>query len=185
MLSKIYSSGVIGIEGYEVTVECSAWDRVPRFELVGLPDAAVKEAKGRVQSACENSGYVFPPLDIMINLAPADVKKEGTAHDLAILVAILQSDGVISRDIDFSDIVICQLIFFKIAADQSKHLNKKYFDHSISSLYWDGDPSPTFSACIIAQDAAGVTPRPTLSVRKPSHASPRRLLPGEAVTAGG
>ena len=103
MLSKIYSSGVMGIEGYEVTVECSAWDRVPKFELVGLPDAAVKEAKGRVQSACENSGYVFPPLDIMINLAPADVKKEGTAHDLAILIAILQSDGIISRDIDFSD----------------------------------------------------------------------------------
>ena len=103
MLSKIYSSGVMGIEGYEVTVECSAWDRVPKFELVGLPDAAVKEAKGRVQSACENSGYVFPPLDIMINLAPADVKKEGTVFDLAILTAILQSDGIISRELDFSD----------------------------------------------------------------------------------
>ena len=75
MLSKIYSSGVLGIEGFEVTVECSAWDRLPRFELVGLPDAAVKEAKNRVQSACENSGYVFPALDLMINLAPADIKK--------------------------------------------------------------------------------------------------------------
>ena len=103
MLSKIYSSGVVGIDGYEVTVECSAWDRLPRFELVGLPDAAVKEAKGRVQSACENSGYKFPPLDIMINLAPADIKKEGTAFDLAILTAILQSDGVIPRGLDFSD----------------------------------------------------------------------------------
>lgn len=103
MLSKIYSSGVLGIEGYEVTVECSAWDRMPKFELVGLPDAAVKEAKGRVQSACENSGYVFPPLDIMINLAPADIKKEGTAYDLAILVAVLQSDGIVPREYDFSD----------------------------------------------------------------------------------
>ena len=103
MLSKIYSSGVLGIEGYEVTVECSAWDRLPKFELVGLPDAAVKEAKGRVQSACENSGYVFPPLDIMINLAPADIKKEGTAFDLAILLAVLQSDGIIPREFDFSD----------------------------------------------------------------------------------
>ncbi len=103
MLSKIYSSGVLGIEGYEVTVECSAWDRLPRFELVGLPDAAVKEAKGRVQSACENSGYVFPPLDIMINLAPADTKKEGTAFDLAILIAVLQSDGIVPREYDFSD----------------------------------------------------------------------------------
>ena len=103
MLSKIYSSGVLGIEGFEVTVECSAWDRLPRFELVGLPDAAVKEAKNRVQSACENSGYAFPPLDLMINLAPADIKKEGTVFDLAIMCAILQSDGIIPRDYDFSD----------------------------------------------------------------------------------
>ena len=85
MLSRIYSSGIFGIEGFEVAVECSAWDRIPRFDLVGLPDAAVKEAKGRVQSACENSGFKFPALDIMINLAPADVKKEGTVFDLAIL----------------------------------------------------------------------------------------------------
>ena len=103
MLSKIYSSGVMGIDGYEVIVECSAWNRVPRFELVGLPDAAVKEAKNRVQSACENSGFRFPSLDIMINLAPADVKKEGTAFDLAIMTAILQSDGVIPRNLDMSD----------------------------------------------------------------------------------
>lgn len=103
MLSKIYSSGVMGIEGFEVTVECSAWDRIPRFELVGLPDAAVKEAKNRVQSACENSGFMFPPLDIMINLAPADIKKEGTVFDLAIMCAILQSDGIIPREYDFSD----------------------------------------------------------------------------------
>ena len=103
MLSRIYSSGIFGIEGFEVAVECSAWDRIPRFDLVGLPDAAVKEAKNRVQSACENSGYKFPALDIMINLAPADVKKEGSAFDLAIIAAILQSDGIIPREYDFSD----------------------------------------------------------------------------------
>ena len=103
MVSKIYSSGVLGIEGFEVAVECSAWDRVPRFELVGLPDAAVKEAKGRVQSACENSGFTFPPMDIMINLAPADIKKEGSGFDLSIITAILQSHGTIPRTLDFSD----------------------------------------------------------------------------------
>ncbi len=103
MLSKIYSSGVFGIDGYEVTVECSSWNRVPRFDLVGLPDAAVKEAKNRVQSACENSGFKFPALDIMINLAPADRKKEGTAFDLAIITAILQSDGTIPHSEDLSD----------------------------------------------------------------------------------
>ena len=107
MLSKVYSAGVVGIDGFEVIVECSAWDRVPHFELVGLPDAAVKEAKGRVRSACENSGFVFPPLDIMINLAPADIKKEGSAFDLAILASILQADRVIPSDFDFS---ACTLI---------------------------------------------------------------------------
>lgn len=103
MLSKIYCAAVLGIEGYEVTVECSAWDRVPKFDLVGLPDAAVKEAKGRVRSACENSGFVFPPLEIMINLAPANIKKEGSAFDLAILVSMLQADGTIPRSLDLSD----------------------------------------------------------------------------------
>ena len=103
MLSKIYSAGVLGIEGYEVTVECSAWDRMPKFDLVGLPDAAVKEAKGRVRSACENSGFMFPPLEIMINLAPANVKKEGSAFDLAITIALLQCDGAIPRSLDLSD----------------------------------------------------------------------------------
>ena len=102
MLSKIYSCGVFGIDGFMVTVECSAWDRIPRFDLVGLPDTAVREAKNRVQSACENSGIRFPSMDIMINLAPADVKKEGSAFDLAILIAILRSDRVIPSDVDLS-----------------------------------------------------------------------------------
>ena len=103
MLSKIYSAGVMGIEGYEVTVECSAWDRVPHFELVGLPDAAVKEAKNRVRAACENSGITFPLLDLTINLAPANVKKEGSAYDLAIVIALLHCDGVLPYSFDFSD----------------------------------------------------------------------------------
>ena len=103
MFSKVYSAGVIGIEGFEVAVECSAWDRVPRFELSGLPDTAVKEAKNRVRSASENSGFLFPSLDIMINLAPADIKKEGSAYDLAIICAIMQCDRIIPSDYDFSD----------------------------------------------------------------------------------
>ena len=103
MLSRVFTSGVVGIDGFEVIVECSSWNRIPKFELVGLPDAAVKEAKNRVQSACENSGIKFPSLDIMVNLAPADLKKEGTAYDLAILCAVLQSDGIIPSAFDFSD----------------------------------------------------------------------------------
>ena len=106
MLSKTYTSGISGIDGFEVTVECSGWNRIPRFDLVGLADTAVKEAKNRVMSAMENSGIKVPALDIMINLAPADRKKEGTAFDLAILASILQCDGKIPRDIDFSDTCI-------------------------------------------------------------------------------
>ena len=103
MLSRVYTSGIMGIDGFTVTVECSAWKRIPKFDLVGLPDAAVKEAKNRVQSACENSGFSFPSLDIMVNLAPADVKKEGSAFDVAILLSVLQSSMTISQSIDFSD----------------------------------------------------------------------------------
>lgn len=93
MLSQFYSAGLSGIDGFLVTVECSAWKRIPAFELVGLPDAAVKEAKDRVRSACMNSGIPFPTLEILVNLAPANLRKEGSGFDLAILLSILQCDG--------------------------------------------------------------------------------------------
>ena len=103
MISKTLSAGVLGIEGFMVTVECSAWDRQPKFDLVGLPDAAVKEAKGRVRSACMNSGIYFPDMEIMINLAPANVKKEGSSYDLAITIALLQGAGKIPYSVDMTD----------------------------------------------------------------------------------
>ena len=101
MLSSVYSAGLAGIDGYIVTVESDAKGNWPRFELVGLPDAAVKEAKERVRAACENSGLRFPETSLTVNLAPADRKKEGSAFDAAILCAILSSAGVIN--VDFSD----------------------------------------------------------------------------------
>lgn len=103
MLSKIYSAGISGIDGFEVTVECSSWNRYPEFDLVGLPDAAVKEAKNRVKSACENSGFKFPNAEIMVNLAPADTKKEGSAYDIAILLSILACSSALPRDCELSD----------------------------------------------------------------------------------
>ena len=104
MVSRIHSAGLVGVDGYEVTVECSAWDRLPTFELVGLPDAAVKEAKERVRNACENVGIPFPSLEICVNLAPADRKKEGAGFDLAILCSILQCANKIPRNLDLSDV---------------------------------------------------------------------------------
>ena len=103
MLSSIYSAGIFGIDGYIVTVEADAQPRLPNFELVGLPDAAVKEAKERVRTACLNSGFRFPELSFMLNLAPADRKKEGSAYDVAILLGIMKCAGIVRSDIDVSD----------------------------------------------------------------------------------
>ncbi len=104
MVSTVYSAGLNGVDGYVVTVECSGFDRLSDFELVGLPDAAVKEAKERVRSACENSGIRFPHLDLMVNLAPAHLKKEGSGFDLAILCSVLQCAGVIPSAKDLSKV---------------------------------------------------------------------------------
>ncbi len=102
MLSLVYSAGLCGIDGFPVVVECNQKNNLQGFELVGLPDLAVKEAKERVRTACQNSGYPFPYSRITVNLAPADRKKEGSAFDVAILCSILHSAGVIRRNLDLS-----------------------------------------------------------------------------------
>lgn len=76
MISSVYCAGLYGINGFIVTVECSAVKMLPQFEIVGLPDAVVREAKERVRAAAENSGIRFPELSITVNLAPADRKKK-------------------------------------------------------------------------------------------------------------
>ena len=103
MLSTVYSAGLFGIDGFIVTVECNGYKAIPSLDMVGLPDLAVKEAKERVRTACFNSGFRFPEMAFMINLAPADRKKEGSAFDTAILVGILRCAGVIHHDVDVSD----------------------------------------------------------------------------------
>ena len=102
MYSKIYSAGITGIDGFIVTVECSARNKIPAFDLVGLPDMAVKEAKERVRNACANSGIQFPVAALTVNLAPADKKKEGSALDLPILLSILHAGAVIHPYTDLS-----------------------------------------------------------------------------------
>lgn len=103
MYSEIYSAGLVGIDGFIITVECSAQSKLPVFELVGLPDLAVKEAKERVRNACANSGIPFPVATLTVNLAPADKKKEGSALDLPILLSILHACAVISPERNMSD----------------------------------------------------------------------------------
>ena len=98
MISYAYSAGILGIDGYTVTVECHSSNRMPCFEIVGLPDNAIKEAKERVRAASLNSRLPFPDKEIVINLAPADVHKEGSSFDVAILMAILKSNKVIKAE---------------------------------------------------------------------------------------
>lgn len=103
MVSTIYSAGLSGIEGFEITVECAVRNRVPRFDMVGLGDTAVKEAKERVRAAMESCKIPFPNADVMINLAPADRKKEGSSLDLAILLSILQSAKQLPEEFSATD----------------------------------------------------------------------------------
>ena len=97
MISSIYSMGVNGILGSGVTVECYITNGLPSFEIVGLPDAAVKEARERVRAAAKTSGMRFPAGRITINLAPAGMKKAGTHYDLPILLSILSAYNLIRR----------------------------------------------------------------------------------------
>ena len=97
MISVAHSAGLLGIDGYLVTVECHMTSSLSCFEIVGLPDNAIKEAKERVRASLINSRIPFPQKEIIINLAPADKRKEGSAFDLAILVSILASAGTIKN----------------------------------------------------------------------------------------
>ncbi|RII26358.1 MAG: magnesium chelatase [Geobacter sp.] len=95
MLAKVLSSALLGIDAIPVDVEVDIAQGLPQFATVGLPDGAVKESKDRVKSALKNAGYDFPQRKITVNLAPADLKKEGTAFDLPIAIGILAATGVI------------------------------------------------------------------------------------------
>ncbi len=96
MVCTVLSLGLQGVQGYPVDVECSLSSGLPAFDVVGLPDAAVKEARERVRSAAKAGGFDFPVSRITVNLAPADRKKNGTVYDLPILVGILCAGGQLS-----------------------------------------------------------------------------------------
>ncbi|MCI8525872.1 MAG: YifB family Mg chelatase-like AAA ATPase [Oscillospiraceae bacterium] len=95
MFSSVRSLGLTGLEGYEVLVECYLSNGLPSFDVVGLPDAAVKEARDRVRAAVKNCGFSFPVSRITLNLAPAGTRKSGTMYDLPILLGILSAAGAL------------------------------------------------------------------------------------------
>jgi len=102
MLAKVKSAAVVGLEGYLVDVEVDIASGLPTMTIVGLPDKAVQEARERVRSAIRNSGYKFPTRRITVNLAPADLKKEGPAYDLSIAISILISSGQLYAELSHS-----------------------------------------------------------------------------------
>lgn len=97
MISHLKSMGIDGIEGYPVSVECFISNGLPNFDIVGLPDASVKESRERVRAAVKTAGLRFPPSRITVNLAPANTKKTGTIYDLPILLAILSAQGQLNQ----------------------------------------------------------------------------------------
>ena len=102
MLHHVRSLGLSGVSGYEVTAECDLSGGLPAFDIVGLPDAAVKEARERVRAAVKNCGFTFPVSRITVNLAPAAQRKAGTLYDLPILVGILAAGGQLRCDLSLS-----------------------------------------------------------------------------------
>jgi magnesium chelatase family protein len=98
VLAKVLSSAVLGVDAYRVEVEVDITSGLPSFSTVGLPEASVKESRERVKSAIANSGFLFPDDRITVNLAPADIKKDGTGFDLPIALGILAATGIVPQD---------------------------------------------------------------------------------------
>ncbi|HEX9020858.1 MAG TPA: YifB family Mg chelatase-like AAA ATPase [Nitrospirota bacterium] len=110
MLSKVISSAVLGIDAYAVEVEVDIASRgLPFFSTVGLPDAAVKESKERVRAALKNTGFDFPLKQVVVNLAPADIKKEGSAFDLPIAIGMLIAEGILTQEMVNGHLIVGEL----------------------------------------------------------------------------
>ncbi len=106
MIARVHSAAILGIDAYAVEVEVDISRGLRKFDIVGLPDAAVRESRERVQAAIKNSGFEFPAEQIVVNLAPADVKKAGPAFDLPIALGILIAGGQVSIDDELNTSVV-------------------------------------------------------------------------------
>ena len=103
MLSTVYTTALSGIDGFVVTVECCTTSGLPSLDMSGLPDAAVKESINRITASLENSGFYKPEKSLVVNLAPANRKKEGSSFDLAILVSIMKATQMLPPEVDLRD----------------------------------------------------------------------------------
>ncbi len=113
MLARVFSCTVLGIQGIPLEVEVDIHGGMPHFDIIGLPDPSVKEARERVRAAVRNSGFKFPYERVTVNLAPADLKKEGPAFDLAIAIALLAA----SRQIPYNDALRKSVLVGELSLD--------------------------------------------------------------------
>ena len=104
MLVKVYGSAIYGVSAQTITIEVNV-DQGVGYHLVGLPDNAIKESSYRISAALKNNGYKLPGKKITINMAPADLRKEGSAYDVSIAIGILAASGQIKAE-DISDYII-------------------------------------------------------------------------------
>ena len=109
MLARVHSCAVIGLEGVVIEVEVDTTGGLPGTDIVGLPDAAVQESRERVQAAIKNSGLPYPRKRLVVNLAPASVRKEGPAYDLPIALGVLISAGLLPQEMVGGALVIGEL----------------------------------------------------------------------------
>lgn len=105
MFSRLKGIGIFGIDSYMIEIEADVSGGLPAFDIVGLPDVAVKESRDRVRAAIKNCGFKFPVGHITVNLAPADRKKEGSLYDLPVLLAILKASGQLKVNLDDSILI--------------------------------------------------------------------------------
>ena len=99
MFASVLSAAILGIEVRPVQVEADVSNGLPSFTMVGFPSAQVKEAQDRVRTALKNNGFQFPPKKITVNLAPADMKKEGAGFDLPVAAAVLAAAGILKPEL--------------------------------------------------------------------------------------
>lgn len=109
MVVSAKSAALIGLDVHKINVEVDTINSIPQVSIVGLPDTAISEAKERLRLAIKNSGYSFPQTKLVINLAPADLKKEGSSYDLAMAVGILEREGIIEKNVPDDTIFLGEL----------------------------------------------------------------------------
>ena len=145
MFTKLHSAGILGIDAYMVEVEADITTGFASFDVVGLPDLAVKESRDRVRSALKNSGFSFPNSKITVNLAPADIKKAGSMYDLPSLLAILVASGQVTPAVNLDE---CGFIgelsldgnlrgvngMLSMAIEAKKHKIKRFFVPDVNAV---------------------------------------------------